>query len=295
MAGQVLTIACAQTGARSGAGISDQALQETADLISAAADQGAQIVIFPELFLTPFFPNKLNRDVSDYFMTISDSRLLSLCDACRSSGISAIIPIAEAVGPAYYNSAIYVDSKGRVVGTYRKTHMPAYFPTDQPGGTGSFERMYFAPGEELPVFDQKGVPFGIQICNDRLYPEGSRVLALKGAKMLFMPISYSVYDQPQQRRENWDAILRARAIENGVFVIACNRAGKEGPRHHLGRSMIIAPGGKVLRTASETSDELMICDLNLDELEDARFSMPWWRDRRSSLYQSLSASCSSDM
>jgi N-carbamoylputrescine amidase len=101
--------------------------------------------------------------------------------------------------------------QGREVGRYRKTHIPAYFPTEGPGGTGSFEKFYFTPGASLPVFAVAGTTIGIQICNDRLYPEASRALAMAGAEMLVMPIAYSTYADPAQRTSIWEVPLRARA------------------------------------------------------------------------------------
>ena len=86
------------------------------------------------------------------------------------------------------------------------------------------------------MFSVAGLRFGIQICNDRLYPEGSRVLALKGADLIFMPICYSTYSDPAHRAAIWEVPLRACAYENGVYVVAANRVGREGERQHLGRS-----------------------------------------------------------
>jgi predicted amidohydrolase len=282
-----LRVACAQTGSIAEDARLDETLDRARDWIEAAAERGAEIVMFPELFHAPFFPRELRRDVADRFIAPDGRELSVLRTACQARGIAAILPIAEKAGAFLYNAAVYIDASGGNVGIYRKTHIPAYLPTDRPGGTGSFEKLYFTPGEALPLFEIEAWRFGLQICNDRLYPEASRVLALKGAQILFMPISYSTYDAAEQRRANWDAILRARAIENAAFVAACNRVGIEGPRHHLGLSMIVSPEGRVLATASDTEEELIVADLEAADLERARFGMPWWRDRRPNLYAPL--------
>jgi N-carbamoylputrescine amidase len=180
-----------------------------------------------------------------------------------------------------------LDERGGVVGTYRKTHIPAYFPTDAPGGTGSFEKLYFTPGSSLPVFDLLGLRFGIQICNDRLYPEPSRVLALAGAEAILMPICFSTYADPGRRASIWEVPLRARAYENGCWVVAANRVGVEGPRHHLGRSMVVDPRGMIVAEAGTAAEELLVHDLDLDEPRRARKDFPWWRDRRPDLYRTI--------
>ena len=111
------------------------------------------------------------------------------------------------------------------------------------GGTGSYEKLYFSRGNEFPVFDLCGMKIGIQICYDRKYPEGSRLLALKGEEILFMPICAATYGETKLRGNTWELPLQARAYENGVYVVAVNRCGLEQGRNHIGRSMIVDPVG----------------------------------------------------
>jgi len=180
-----------------------------------------------------------------------------------------------------------IDESGSVAGRYRKTHIPAYFPNPQAGGTGSYEKFYFTPGDALPVFSVAGTRIGVQICNDRLYPEGSRALALAGAELIAMPICFSTYSDPEHRASIWDVPLRARAYENGAFVLAANRVGIEGPRHHLGRSMLVDPRGTIIAEAGTREPELLTATIDLDDVTSARAKFPWWRDRRPDLYGSL--------
>jgi N-carbamoylputrescine amidase len=175
-----------------------------------------------------------------------------------------------------------------MAGIYRKTHIPAIFPSALKGGTGSYEKFYFTPGADLSVFTVARVKVGVQICYDRKFPEGSRALAVQGAEILFMPICAASYGETKLRDNTWDVPLRARAYENGVFVVAVNRAGDEHGRRHLGRSMIIGPiGAEILDEAGEDESELLIRTLDLDEVTAAQRSLPWWRDRRPEIYQSL--------
>ncbi|WP_270934847.1 carbon-nitrogen hydrolase family protein [Falsiroseomonas oryzae] len=252
-----------------------------------AAQRGVQLLLFSELFLAPFFPNRLEKSFDRFFVSPDGPEVARLRDAAARHGVAAVLGLALREPAAYSNAALVVDQRGSVVGTYRKTHIPAYFPTDAPGGTGSFEKLYFTPGNALPVFELLGCRFGIQICNDRLYPEPSRVLALAGAEAILMPICFSTYADPGRRASIWEVPLRARAYENGVWVVAANRVGVEGPRHHLGRSMVVDPRGMIAAEAGTEGAQLLVHDLDLDEAVRARKDFPWWRDRRPDLYRAV--------
>lgn len=256
-------------------------------LMAQAAEQGVQLVAFPELFLSPFFPNRLTGSFDRFFLEPSSPVIQELRALCRTHNVAAIWGYAERAPEGNYNAALVCDARGEIVGTYRKTHIPAYFPDEKAGGTGSFERLYFRPGIELPVFDCAGTRLGIQICNDRLYPEPSRVLAMRGAEIIFMPICYSTYSDPQHRAGIWDVALRARAYENGVWVVAANRVGVEGVRNHLGRSMIVDPTGTIVTEAGSTDEALIVATIDLDATARERKKVPWWRDRRPELYGDL--------
>jgi N-carbamoylputrescine amidase len=283
---RLLRVAAAQTGS-----VDDE---DRAAIVSAAhamLDQagraGVQLLTFSEVFLAPFFPNRLEENFDRWFMRADDAIVRELVARAASLRMAIVLPIAERADAGYFNSALLFDDKGREVGRYRKTHIPAYFPVEGPGGTGSYEKFYFTPGDRLEPFDVLGARIGVQICNDRLYPEGSRALALKGAELLVMPICYSTYADPAHRQSIWEVPLRARAYENGAFVLACNRVGVEGPRHHLGRSMIVDPRGTTLAEASAEAPELLVADIDLDAAGAARKKFPWWRDRRPDLYGPL--------
>ncbi|MBK6006598.1 carbon-nitrogen hydrolase family protein [Ramlibacter ginsenosidimutans] len=283
---RVLTVAAAQTGS-----VEDGDLRTIADaahcMLDEAARQQVRLLTFCELFLTPFFANRLEEDFDRYFLRENDDVLRGLRDKARQHGIALVLPFAERAADGYFNSAFVYDTDGREVGRYRKTHIPAYFPNPGPGGTGSFEKFYFAPGARLETYPVAGTRIGIQICNDRLYPEASRALALHGAEMIVMPISFSTYADPAQRASIWEIPLRARAYENGVWVVACNRVGTEGARHHLGRSMVVDPRGMITAEAGTGATQLLTTEVDLDAVSAARKKFPWWRDRRPDLYGPL--------
>jgi predicted amidohydrolase len=284
-----LTLAAAQTGPV----LTDEMEQGVAAacaMVERAAEKGVDIICFSELFLTPFFPNRLEHDFERWFVTLPSPRVAPLFELAAKLRIGMIFPYGERDGGHFYNSAALVDRNGRVTGTYRKVHIPAIFPSSLRGGTGSYEKFYFSPGNDLPVFEFEGVKVGLQICYDRKFPEGSRTLAVKGAEVLFMPICAATYGETKLRDHTWDLPLRARAYENGTFVVAVNRAGDEHGRRHMGRSMIINPiGGEIITQAGEDDPELLIATVDLKDVSTAQKSLPWWRDRRGELYQELTS------
>ena len=236
-----ITVASAQTGPVLGS--MSVGVEAACAMVQEAARKGVDIVCFPEVFLAPFFPNRLIQDYEKHFLTLPSLVTDPLFAVARESKVMLIFGYAEREGAYFYNSAAVFDRAGRHAGTYRKTHIPAYFPNELRGGTGSYEKFYFSPGTSLPVFELEGVRFGIQICNDRLYPEPSRKLALKGAEIIFMPIAYATYGNDDYRVAIWDLPLQARAFDNGVFVVAANRVGDENGRRHIGKSAIVNPLG----------------------------------------------------
>lgn len=283
---RLLRVGLAQTGPVLAEGF-ESGLAGAEAMFAEAAARGVRLLLFSELFLSPFFPNRLEKEFDRFFVAPDGPEMARLREAAARHGIAAVLGLGLREAAGYSNAAVVVDERGGVVGTYRKTHIPAYFPTDAPGGTGSFEKLYFTPGNALPVFDLCGLRFGIQICNDRLYPEPSRVLAMAGAEAILMPICFSTYADPGRRASIWEVPLRARAYENGAWVVAANRVGIEGPRHHLGRSMVVDPRGMIAAEAGTAGEELLVHDLDLDEARRARKDFPWWRDRRPDLYRPL--------
>jgi len=258
------------------------------DLVEQAASQGVELICFSELFLTPFFPSQLVADYEEFFLELPSPVTDPLFRLAREKGMAMVFPYGERAGRYFYNSAMVVDGAGQVLGTYRKTHIPAILPSRLQGGTGSYEKFYFSPGRALPVFEVMATRFGIQICYDRKFPEGSRSLALDGAGIIFMPICAATYGETVLRGNTWELPLQARAYENGVFVVAVNRAGDEHGRQHLGKSMIVNPvGAEIMAVTKTDGPELLVATLDMADVHRAQKSLPWWRDRRPDLYGRL--------
>ena len=285
--GRTIRVAAAQTGPVLSEDMAP-GIEVACRMVKEAASQGSDIICFSELFLTPFFPNQLRPDYEHFFLELPSPVTDPLFETARRCDIALIFPFGEKAGQYYYNSAAVFDRTGRHVGTYRKVHIPAILPSNSNGGTGSYEKFYFTPGDALPLFEMQGVRFGIQICYDRKFPEGSRVLALQGAEIIFMPICAATYGENVLRGNTWELPLQCRAYESGVFVVAVNRAGNENGRRHIGKSMVVNPiGASVMAVAGVDEPQLLVQVLDLDEVAAAQKSLPWWRDRRPDLYKHL--------
>jgi len=285
--GRTIKVAAAQTGPVLGEDMRP-GVEVACSMVKQAAAQGSDIICFSELFLTPFFPNQLRSDYEHFFLKLPNPTTEPLVETARRHRIALILPFAEKAGQYYYNAAAVFDRAGRHLGTYRKTHIPAILPSEAKGGTGSYEKFYFTPGDALPIFQIEGVRFGIQICYDRKFPEGSRALAIQGAEIIFMPICAATYGETALRGDTWELPLRCRAYESGVFVVAVNRAGNENGRRHIGKSMIVDPVGAAVTAVAGVDDpQLLVQELDLDQVALAQRSLPWWRDRRPDLYHHL--------
>jgi predicted amidohydrolase len=259
-------------------------------LVKQAATLGVRIACTTELSLTPFFCRKLIRN-SDYLFDDFPSPLIApLTEEARKNDLALILAYAERDGIRRYNSALIFDTDGTVLGKYRKVHIPAYFPSNLPGGTGSYERLYFTPGDlGFPAFGLKelGIKIGVQICYDRMFPEGYRILGLKGTDIVFNPTNYATYGQAY-RIGVWGRLVQSRAYENGFFVCIPNKAGIEEDRENVGRSMIISPfGGEIVATGSSDKEEVVAAEIDMDEVSEARKRIPFWRDRRPDTYRGL--------
>lgn len=244
------------------------------DLVAEAVKAKSQIICFPELSLTSYFAPYNDSNFHKHFDTLPNQITEGLFDYLKDKNIFVILPYAEFDGFKYYNSAVIIH-KGEIIGKYRKVHLPGAFPNEK--GVSGYERLYFAPGNlGFPVFDLGSVKIGIQICYDRLFPEGFRSLALQGAQIIFNPTN-----APKWRGDaSWERLLRTRAFENGLFVVGVGKGGNEQGKEYLGQSMIISPiDGEIKNIANTDKDELVSSIIDLKDIHEARKILPFWRDR----------------
>jgi len=246
-------------------------LEKAERLIEEAVAKGAQIVALPELFNTEYFAWYNDRKYFSMAEPMPGPTSDRLCKLAQKLGVFIVAPYYEEEGPGlYYNSALLISDDGNIVGKQRKMHMPA---------VRSLEKLYFIPAEaNFPVFDTKYGKISICICYDRLFPEVMRAMTLNGAEIIFNPVAGTIFPHVSS--------LDTRALENGVFIIAPNRCGKEGEYGYPGGSMIINPRGEMLQQAGE-EEETLIETIDVEDVRRTREQFPFLRDRRPELYGRL--------
>lgn len=176
--------------------------------------------------------------------------------------------IAELKADRVYNTMYAFDRDGNSIGDYSKIHLFRLME----------EEKYLAAGDKPGKLEIEGEQAGMMICYDIRFPELTRRLALEGAKLLFVPAEW-----PHPRLHHWRTLLTARAIENQMFVIACNRMGRSGDSHFFGHSMVIDPWGEALAEAGE-EETILYADIDLSLVDSVRAKIPVFDDRRPSIY-----------
>ena len=251
-------------------------------MIDDAAKKGVQILCMQELFYGPYFCAE--QKVKWYSLTekIPDGPTIKLMqELAKKHSMVIIVPMYEMeITGVYYNSAAVIDADGKYLGKYRKTHIPQVDP-------GFWEKYYFKPGNlGYPVFKTAYADIGVYICYDRHFPEGARILGLKGAEIIFNP-SATVAGLSEYL---WELEQPAHAVANGYFVGAINRVGMEAPWNigeFYGKSYFCNPRGKIVAQASRDKDEIVAADLNLDEILEVRNVWQFYRDRRPEIYKEM--------
>lgn len=251
------------------------------DLIRSAAAEGANIVLPQELFALRQFhffemapaPFALAEPVDG--PTVSHMRTLA-----RDLGVVIPVNFFEAANNAYYNTNAVIDADGSLLGLYRKAHIPLGLP-------GCFEKVYSNPGDTgFLAFDTGYGRIGAAVCWDQWFPEAARIMALKGAEMLFYPTAIG-----SDCHAHWQIVMRGHAGANMVPLIAANRIGTEtGERGSLtfwGRSFIAGPTGEILQEMGSGDEGAILQRFDLDALREQRAHWGLFRDRRPDLYAPL--------
>jgi beta-ureidopropionase len=249
--------------------------------IRAAASQGAQVLCLQELFYGPYFCQVQDADFYSYTESIPDGPTTALMqEVAAQNNIVLIVPMYEVEQPGvYYNTAAVIDADGTYLGKYRKNHIPQV--------KGFWEKFYFKPGNlGYPVFDTAVGRIGVYICYERHFPEGWRALGLAGAKIVFNPSATS----RSLSEYLWKLEQPAAAVANEYFVGAINRVGVEplGDNEFYGQTYFVSPRGQLVGdAASDTEEELVVRDLDLDLLTEVRDTWAFYRDRRPDTYEGL--------
>ena len=243
------------------------------DLMQAASRHGAQLIIFPELCLSPFFPQFPGQDASGYAMRIDDESIRLFQATCRQLKLAASPNVYLQEGQRRFDASLMIGADGEIQGVSKMVHI-AQMP-------GFYEQDYYTPSDTgFRVYDTPLGKIGIVVCFDRHYPESTRTCVLRGAQLIIIPTANTM-DEP---RDLFESELRTAAMQNGVYIAMCNRVGREGGVVFCGESMVVDPNGNVIVKATEVED-LIIADLDPSQVEMARRKRPYLSLRRPELYE----------
>ena len=249
-------------------------------LIERAAQSGAQLVALPELW-TYLGPTEGNRPNAEPIPGPTIDRLAALA---RRHHItlhcgSMLERAADPADPRAYNTAAVLNHDGRLIATYRKIHL---FDAVPYGSSAPYrESEGIQPGDEIVTFEAEGLSIGLATCYDLRFPELFRILALRGVELIIMGSAFTL----QTGRDHWEVLVRARAIENGVYLLAPDQVGAHPPqRMAYGRSMIVDPWGTVLAQAPDQPG-VITAEIDLERLADVRRQIPALANRQPQAYR----------
>ncbi|MDY7041445.1 MAG: carbon-nitrogen family hydrolase [Chloroflexota bacterium] len=240
-------------------------LARTRELVIEAGRRGSDLVLFPELWLSDYDLANAGR----YASAPGSGAFVLLSELTRQSGVHLLGSILEEEGERKYNTAVLFAPNGDLAASYRKTHL--FAPME--------EARYLVAGETLPVFDLPWGRCALAICYDLRFPEVFARYADAGARIVFL-----VAQWPQRRRVHWQTLVRARAIENQMFVVACNRVGEAAGERFGGHSVMCDPWGRAVVEAGE-DEVLLTATIDLGLFEQTRKQLPFFADRRPELYK----------
>jgi beta-ureidopropionase len=244
-----------------------------------AAGQGAQLVVFPELAFTPFYPQHpasgTREDVLRMAETVPGPTTDQFSKLAREAGIVIVLNVFEREGDVTYDCSPVIDADGTLAGRTRMVHITEY--------PCFHEQQYYAPGNlGAPVFDTHVGRLGVAICYDRHFPEYMRALALGGADLVAVPQAGLVDEWPDGF---FEAEMCTAAFQNGYFVALCNRVGVEERLTFAGESYVCGPDGAVIARAARGQDATLVADIDLADASRSHARRVLLKDRRPDLYR----------
>mgnify|MGYP002589632077 FL=1 len=268
-------------------------MQQLKANIEDCASKGAQLVVLQELHNSLYFCQTEDTRLFDLAENIPGPSTRFFGDIARSLEIVLVTSLFEKRTPGlYHNTAVVFDTDGNIAGKYRKMHIP-----DDPA---YYEKFYFTPGDLgfEPIQTSIG-KLGVLVCWDQWYPEAARLMALKGADILIYPTaigweSSDTEDEKNRQRDAWIISQRGHAVANGLPVVSVNRTGYEpdpsgqtGGIRFWGSSFVAGPQGEFLAQASDSQEENLIVEIDLNRSENVRRWWPFLRDRRIDEYGNI--------
>ncbi len=298
---RIVTIAGAQLGPIQKNHTRSDVVGRLIALLRQAAANGCDLVVFPELALTTFFPRWFVDDISEsnhwYETSMPSPETKPLFDEAKTLGIGFCLGYAELTPDGHrFNTQILVERDGSIVAKYRKVHIPGHEHHEPDRPFQHAERYYFEPSTEgFGVWKAFEGRVGMMICNDRRWPESYRVMGLKGVELILCgyntPIHY-VPDPSQDILQGFHnaLVMQSGAYQNGTWVVGVAKAGVEEGVDSLGQSMIVAPSGQIVAQSLTTDDELIMARCDLDwctKYKNTLFDFD--RYRRPEVYENITS------
>jgi predicted amidohydrolase len=276
---RIVTVGAAQLGPIQRHHTRAQVVERLVEQLHQAKRLGCDLVVFPELALTTFFPRWYFPDENElhtFFETEMPSPATRpLFQAAAQLGVGFYLGYAELTRDAEgrarrFNASILVDTAGHIVGKYHKVHLPGHRQYEPWRRFQHLEKRYFEPGDRFPVWRAFGGVVGMALCNDRRWPETYRLLGLGGAELILIGYNTPVHNPPAPEHDplSWfhnHLVMQAGAYQNGCWVVGVAKAGLEEETELIGGSAIIGPSGEIASQCLTSDDELAVarCDLDL--------------------------------
>jgi len=276
---RIVTVGAAQLGPIQRAHSRKEVVARLTALLEQGAQHGCDLVVFPELALTTFFPRwyvESQSELDAYFEAqMPGPETQTLFDTARKLKVGFYLGYAELTEEEgrtrRFNTSILVDQSGKIVGKYRKIHLPGHAEHEPWRQFQHLEKRYFETGNlGFPVFRAFGGIIGMAVCNDRRWPETYRVMGLQGVEMILIGYNTPVHNPPAPEHDNLshfhnELVMQAGAYQNGTWVVGVGKGGREEGVDQIGNSIIVAPSGEIVGACSTLGDELAIarCDLDL--------------------------------
>ena len=269
-------VAAAQLGPIQKSDTRQAVVRRMIDLLDEAAGRKANLIVYPELALTTFFPRWHYEDIAEadiwFEKEVPGVATQPLFDRARHHGMAMSLGYAELTPDGHrFNTSILVDKNGRIIGKYRKVHLPGHEAFDPHRAFQHLEKRYFEPGNlGFPTFRMDGGIYGMCICNDRRWPETWRVLGLQGVEMVVLGFNTPSLNAQKETEGQEMRIfhhklsLQAGAYQNSTWAVAVAKAGVEDGHPLFGASCIVDPDGRVVAESRTEADELIMHDCNLD-------------------------------
>lgn len=247
-------------------------LEKSLSALYEAAAAGAELILYPEIQLSRFFPQYPGRDASDMALAIDSEEVMAFRRACRETGIIAVPNFYLEEKGGCYDTSVFIGADGEIIGKQKMVHIAQ--------AEQFYEQDYYAPSDEgFLVFDTPHGKIGAVICFDRHYPESIRTEALMGADLILIPTANTKAEPSEMFK--WE--LRVQAFQNSVAVAMCNRAGREDAMHFSGESVAVDANGNIIALGGD-KEEIIYAQIDLRQSAGIRNSRPYTQLRRPEHY-----------